>query len=117
MISGILCCVVVVYSFLIFSLIYGFWKLPTIKLKSSKLLTNFSVIIPFRDEAKRLPMLLASINELQYPNTNVSFWFVDDASEDNSYQIIEKFHKEHASINIKILMIIPPVAITLKLTY
>lgn len=103
MISGILCCIVGVYSFLIFSLLYGFWKLPTIKLRSSKTLTNFSVIIPFRDEAKRLPMLLASIKQLHYPSASVSFWFIDDASEDDSCQIIEKFHKEHASINIKIL--------------
>jgi biofilm PGA synthesis N-glycosyltransferase PgaC len=103
MISGILCCIIVVYSFLILSLVYGFWKLPTIKLKSSKALTSFSVIVPFRDEAKRLPMLLTSIQQLQYPSANVSFWFVDDASEDNSYQIIEKFQEEHASINIKIL--------------
>ena len=100
---GILCCIGIVYSFLILSLVYGFWKLPTIELKLSKTFTNFSVIIPFRDESKRLPMLLASIKALNYPSIHVSFWFVDDASEDDSHQIIETFQKENPSITIKIL--------------
>jgi len=103
MMSEIICCIVVVYSLLVLSLTYGFWKLPSIKLKASKASINFSVIIPFRDESKRLPMLLASIKELHYPNENVSFWLVDDASEDDSIQIIEKFQHENPSINIKIL--------------
>ncbi len=103
MMSGIIFGILIMYSALIVSLLYGFWKVPTIKLLSSKPVTHFSVIIPFRDEAQRLPLLLSSIKQLQYPNAKVTFWFVDDASEDDSCQIIENFSKENLAINITIL--------------
>lgn len=88
---------------MILSLVYGFWKLPTIKLEKVEASTEFSVIIPFRNEALHLPKLLASIEALAYPNSKVSFWFVDDASEDNSIEIIEKFRKEHPTEIIHVL--------------
>lgn len=103
MMSGIIFGIVIIYSVLIVSLLYGFRKVPTIKLQSSKPVIHFSVIIPFRDEAPRLPMLLNSIKQLQYPNAKVSFWFVDDDSQDDSCQLIENFSKENSSINITIL--------------
>ncbi|MBC8753182.1 glycosyltransferase [Kordia sp. YSTF-M3] len=103
MISAILYSIIVVYSALILSLVYGFRKVSTVKLQSSKPVTNFSVIIPFRDETQHLPTLLASIKRLHYPTSAVSFWFVDDASEDDSYQIIENFSKENPTITITIL--------------
>ncbi|QHI38265.1 Undecaprenyl-phosphate 4-deoxy-4-formamido-L-arabinose transferase [Kordia antarctica] len=103
MMIGIIFLIAIVYILLILSLIFGFWIETTLKNKHLEAKTNFSVIIPFRDETLRLPMLLASIKELQYPSANVSFWFVDDASEDDSCQIIETFCKENSSVNIKIL--------------
>jgi biofilm PGA synthesis N-glycosyltransferase PgaC len=103
MISGIIYSIIVAYSALIASLLYGFWKVPTIKLLSSKPVTNFSVIIPFRDETQHLPTLLTSIKRLHYPTARVSFWFVDDASEDDSYQVIENFSEKNPTININIL--------------
>lgn len=103
MILILLCCICISYALLILSLVYGFWKLPTIKLQNTAASTEFSVIIPFRDEAENLPNLLASIAALQYPKSKVSFWFVDDASEDDSIKIIEKFCKEHPTHIIHIL--------------
>jgi cellulose synthase/poly-beta-1,6-N-acetylglucosamine synthase-like glycosyltransferase len=88
---------------LILSLVYGSWKLPTIRLEEVEVSTEFSVIIPFRDEALHLQKLLASIEALAYPKSKVSFWFVDDASEDNSIEIIEKFCKENPTQIIHIL--------------
>ncbi|MGH1386097.1 glycosyltransferase family 2 protein [Kordia sp.] len=103
MILILLCCICISYALLILSLVYGFWKLPTIKLQNTAASTEFSVIIPFRDEAENLPNLLASIAALQYPKSKVSFWLVNDASEDDSIKIIEKFCKEHPTHIIHIL--------------
>ena len=103
MMLTILSCICISYALLILSLVYGFWKLPTIRLEKVEASTEFSVIIPFRDEAENLPNLLASIALLQYPKSKVSFWFVDDASEDDSIKIIEKFHKENPTQIIHIL--------------
>ncbi|MEM6685228.1 MAG: glycosyltransferase [Bacteroidota bacterium] len=92
------------YLLLILSLYYGFAKIPTVKkTQFTETTTEFSVIIPFRNEATYLPKLLASIAGLQYPRHKVSFWFVDDASEDDSVAIIEKFCQENPTWNIHIL--------------
>ncbi|MCH2192894.1 glycosyltransferase [Kordia sp.] len=91
------------YALLITSLVYGFWKVPITKQQEVTTFTEFSVIIPFRNEAKNLPKLLTSIAALKYPASKVSFWFVNDASEDTSCEIIEKFHKEYTAFNIDIL--------------
>ncbi|MFK7750690.1 MAG: glycosyltransferase, partial [Kordia sp.] len=103
MILILLCCICASYALLILSLVHGFWKLPTIKPQNIEASTKFSVIIPFRDEAVNLPSLLTSIAALHYPKSNVSFWFVNDASEDDSIQIIENFRRKHPTENIHIL--------------
>ena len=79
----------VCYGFLIISLTVGFKKVKDFKkeIKISK--TKFSVIIPFRNEAKKLPNLLQSITEINYPKELYEFIFVDDDSIDNSAKIIK----------------------------
>ncbi|EDP98173.1 glycosyltransferase [Kordia algicida OT-1] len=103
MIVGIFCAVLTCYVLLILSLMYGFWKLPKIKQQHIASTVDFSVIIPFRNEATHLPKLLQSIAHLKYPIPKMTFWFVDDASEDDSCKIIEQFRKEHSTFNIYIL--------------
>ncbi|MCO6495993.1 MAG: glycosyltransferase [Bacteroidetes bacterium] len=52
--------------------------------------SDFSVIIPFRNEEKSIPILLKSLNALDRPVfSKVKFIFVDDHSDDNSVQILE----------------------------
>ncbi len=43
-----------------------------------------TIIVPFRNEAERLPALLASIRQLHYPVELLSVIFVDDYSDDTS---------------------------------
>ncbi|MEM6718490.1 MAG: glycosyltransferase [Bacteroidota bacterium] len=97
-------CICGSYALLIISLIYGFWKVPnTNRQEYVATKTEFSVIIPFRNEAKHLPKLLKSISNLHYPREKVSFWLVNDASEDDSVAIIEKFCQENTTWDIRIL--------------
>ena len=79
------------YAILIVSLTIGFSKIKAFRSKSNKEVTSFSVVIPFRNEAKNLPSLLASISKINYSNELVEFILVDDASFDNSIEIIEEF--------------------------
>lgn len=50
--------------------------------------TRFSVVIPFRNEAERLPALLDSLTQLRYPVDLFEVLFVDDASDDESADVI-----------------------------
>ena len=79
------------YSILIFSLAIGFTKIDEFKSENKKSKTTFSVVIPFRNEAKNLTNLLESISKIEYPKNLVEFIFVDDNSTDDSIEIIEAF--------------------------
>jgi len=90
------------YTILIVSLTIGFKKVNEINEISKNISTSFSVVIPFRNEAKNLPHLLESIAALKYPKELVEFIFVDDDSSDNSVEIINNCQVER-NRNLKYL--------------
>ncbi len=73
-------------------LLFGYRRIKEFKFdvseKKTTPLQSFSVIIPFRNEAKNLPDLLASISKLKYPRENFEVIFIDDESKDDSVEII-----------------------------
>lgn len=78
------------YVLLIGSLALGFDRIKVFKLDKSLSKTTFSVIVPFRNEAENLPVLLESISKLNYPKHLYELIFVDDESEDHSVEIINQ---------------------------
>lgn len=86
--------VTIIYTALIGSLIYGFDKVKEFPLKDIPAKTKFTIIVPFRNEAEHLPLLLKSISELNYPKDRFEIIFVDDASSDTSVKLIETFQKK-----------------------
>ena len=78
----------VVYFSFIIALIIGFHKQPKYSAQNIQHKIQFSIIIPFRNEAKNLPALLKSISQLNYPHDLFEIIFVNDASEDSSAEII-----------------------------
>ena len=82
--------ITLLYLFLIGSFAFGIDKVSIFKLEDLASKTPFSIIIPFRNEAEHLPALLKSIEKLNYPKHLFEIVFVDDASEDNSSEIIQK---------------------------
>ncbi len=79
------------YSVLIIAFIIGFDKVEKIKSINSVPKTNFSIVIPFRNEAQVLPDLLKSLEQLEYPSDKYELIFVDDDSKDDSVSIIHDF--------------------------
>ncbi|MCR8666868.1 glycosyltransferase [Aestuariibaculum sp. M13] len=93
--------IILIYVILIGSFVVGFNKVNHFKSQNIAPSTSFSVVIPFRNEANNLPKLLESIKQLQYPPNLFEILLVDDASEDDSVNIIKEFMKSSsASINI-----------------
>lgn len=52
---------------------------------------TLSVIIPYYNREKWLPVTLNSFSNLQYPGNDVNFIFVDNGSTDNSSSIVENW--------------------------
>ena len=70
------------YCLAIIVLIYGFTKVNTIEYTGLTPKTKFSIIVPFRNEAENLPVLLGSLSKLNYPVELFEVILVDDFSEE-----------------------------------
>lgn len=98
--------ITVLYFVLITSFILGFNRIDTFKLNNEPAKNTFSVIIPFRNESKNLPSLLKSIASLKYSKELFEIIFVDDSSEDNSVNIIQKFIENQSKKNVTNIKIV-----------
>ncbi len=94
--------ITVLYLALIGSFSYGFNNIKLFKNEDVVAKTKFSVIIPFRNEAEKLPALLHSISALNYPKELYELIFVDDASDDDSNMNFIRF-QEQSKIDLKVI--------------
>ena len=92
--------ITLIYLLLIGSFAFGFDKVQTFKIENLLSKTRFSVIIPFRNEAENLPVLLKTITALNYPNTLFEIIFINDDSDDESVALIKKTLESHSNISI-----------------
>lgn len=90
------------YFFCMMALVYGFKKVSLISTEKIIPATQFSVFIPFRNEAENLANLLKTIDTLNYPSEMFEIIFVNDASEDNSEAIVSEAI-ERSMFSIKLI--------------
>ncbi|SDB65225.1 Glycosyltransferase, catalytic subunit of cellulose synthase and poly-beta-1,6-N-acetylglucosamine synthase [Flavobacteriaceae bacterium MAR_2010_188] len=94
--------ITLLYLFLIGSLIIGFDKVETFYIPELKAKTKFSIIVPFRNEAENLHLLLSSFSKLEYPINMFQLIFINDESSDDSENIIANALNK-TQINFRIL--------------
>jgi cellulose synthase/poly-beta-1,6-N-acetylglucosamine synthase-like glycosyltransferase len=70
-----------VYVLAISCLIYGFAKINTFEYIGLPPKNSFTIIVPFRNEAENMPVLLESFSKLNYPADLFEVMLVDDESE------------------------------------
>ena len=88
MLTTIVLILFLLYLIVIGSFALGFDKVKEFPLEDLTAVNRFSVVIPFRNEVKNLPLLLKSITSLNYPPAFFELIFVDDDSTDHSTEII-----------------------------
>ena len=88
--------ILAMYVALIGSLYFGFQKPNVLNNENVQPKTNFSIVVPFRNEAENLPKLLHSISLLNYPKELFEIILVDDESE-------EVFSYQHSAISVQII--------------
>lgn len=93
--------IILIYCLAIIVLIYGFTKVNTIEYTGVTPKTKFSIIVPFRNEAKNLPVLLESLSKLNYPMELFKVILVDDDSEE-SFRIPSFNYKVSIIKNIRV---------------
>jgi cellulose synthase/poly-beta-1,6-N-acetylglucosamine synthase-like glycosyltransferase len=93
----------VVYSFFLLQLVSGYAKVKPFKRTGMKPQTAFTIIVPFKDEAKHLPGLLQSFSNLHYPQELIEIIMVDDFSTDASERICLQWRVQHDGIDTTLL--------------
>ena len=93
--------ILIIYCITIAWLIYGFTKIKSLELDGSTPITTtsrtrFTIIVPFRNEAANLPLLLDSFSKLNYPKERFEVILVDDESE-------EVFSPHCSMFNVRII--------------
>lgn len=68
--------------------------------KNTSKFNTFSVIIAAKNEEKKLPRLLESLKNLEYPSDKYEIIFVDDNSNDKTYEIIEEFKNNFQNVSL-----------------
>ena len=76
-----------IYFVAILLLIYGFTKVKNYDAIVLKPKTTFTIVVPLRNEADNLPVLLESISRINYPTDLFEVILVDDESEEK-FQIL-----------------------------
>jgi len=100
----ILYLILALYVVLIVQLILGYNKVKSFKTMAALApKTAFTIIVPFRNEAKNLPKLLASFAKLNYPHELIEIIMVDDFSTDLSERICIRWRMEHDTIDTTLL--------------
>ncbi len=66
-------------------------KIPCFKTRKTNPVSKFSIIIPFKNEAKNLPRLLDSLQKLDYAASHFEFIMIDDNSVDDSLKIVKNY--------------------------
>lgn len=102
--SFILMIVFFIYGFFIIWLVYGCFRQKKFNTESTIPHNNFSVVIPFRNEKDNLPILLKSLERLNYPKDKFEVILVNDYSEDGfeigeyhlNIRLVENNRKSHS---------------------
>ncbi|PHR71583.1 MAG: glycosyltransferase [Lutibacter sp.] len=94
--------IIIIYTILIVSFIIGFDKVKLFKIGNSTPENTFTIIIPFRNEAKNLPSLLESLSILDYPKGLFEVIFINDDSNDTSVEKIRLFKTQDLKLNFYI---------------
>ena len=90
-----------IYCLAIVALIYGFTKVNSFYYVGLKPKTKFSIVVPFRNEAENLPILLNSFSKLNYPNDWFEVVLVDDFSSEQ-FQVQSSKFKLSVIKNIRV---------------
>ncbi|MEN9910233.1 MAG: hypothetical protein RLZZ540_3392 [Bacteroidota bacterium] len=90
-----------IYFATILVLIYGFTKVKNYDAIGLKPKTTFTIVVPFRNEAENLPLLLESISKMNYPTDLFEVILVDDDS-DCRFQILDSRFQISIIDNIRV---------------
>lgn len=95
--------ITVIYVLFIFSFVIGIDRIQNFKKTKDVDQINFSILIPFRNEAKNLPLILKSLSKIRYPLDKFEIFLINDDSSDNFKMHIDNFQNQNNKIKIHLI--------------
>jgi len=92
-----------IYCALILFFVKGFDKIEIYQTQNKPPKANFSIVIPFRNEALNLPNLLHSLAQLKYSKSKFELLLINDNSNDDFKKIINDFKSKQIGIDLKVI--------------
>lgn len=86
------------YFFLLTHFVSGWRRLPEQKLDEANNLIFISLVVPFRNEASKLPVLLESLT--QQTHKRFQLILIDDHSTDQSYQLAQSYLSRFSDVHL-----------------
>jgi len=94
---------VAIYAVYLLRLFVGFGKIPEFAAENKSPATGFSIVIPMRNEAENLPVLLESLAAIDYPADLFEVIFIDDGSADDSSKLIYAWRMQHGALQATLI--------------
>lgn len=94
-----------IYFFLIISLLYGFFSIPTFRPSKKEQINNnikFSILIPFKNEEKNLSEIYKNLKKQTLSKNLFEVIFINDHSEDTSEFVLKNLIKKD-NFNFRII--------------
>lgn len=80
--------VLISYLFFLMAALWAWKKVRSVRLEKDQHKRTITVLVPFRNEEKIIHHLTRSLGQLDYPEDKLEVIFIDDHSEDNSFQVV-----------------------------
>ncbi len=91
-----------IYAVVILIFVKGFDQVDVFDSVNHEPRTNFSIIIPFRNEVLNLPELLKSISLLEYPKNKMEVLMINDESNDGYESVLKNFKTNNSVIELSV---------------
>ncbi len=92
----------IAYLMVVGILTIGWIRLPEVKYSSDRSELNVSIVVAVRNESENIKQLLESIKEQTYSRGLFELILIDDGSDDNTVEIIEKFRLDN-NMDLKLI--------------
>ncbi|MEI6864891.1 glycosyltransferase [Flavicella sp.] len=96
-------CIASIYLLLIGSFYRGLQKSTDFVVAKKSFYNSYSILIALRNEESNLKVLFKSLEKINYPKNKYEIIFINDHSEDSSFQLLEKFKQENLDTQIQLL--------------
>lgn len=80
--------VLISYLLFLMAALWAWKKVRSVRLEKDQIKRIITVLVPFRNEEKIIHHLTRSLGQLDYPEDKLEVIFIDDHSDDNSFQVV-----------------------------